>query len=312
MEVFNDNSQNDHLGHFQFSTERGPQGQPGVGFKLTDDGNFDIDGKRLTNVSQPTNGSDATTMDYVDTENAQQDIAINSKAEKDEVLFLDGSKSMTGNIQMGKKKITDLGDGSDDADAVNLSQLLSHTANHQVNYHLQPSFTFYKNQTIINPSNIPNAINNHNHLDLYTVSKDSSDDGFGGQAWVSLRMTNTLKAGLYTVVFETFAGLAGSSTLDDETLLYQVHGHGNYRMITFSHDYQKTHSKAYIQFTSNGQAGEITFQIRYYGSSYNQDVKFYFFSRVVSGKQNNLLIMLFLMLIKLNTKTKLYISKTSI
>ena len=321
--------------------ERGEPGLPGIGFNLTDDGNFDLDSKRLTFVADPVDDQDATTKKYVDDENArqdiainskagkdevallsakdnifmnnfrifnlpnpsgpqqpatknyvdqknaQQDIAINSKAERDEVLLLDGSKSMTGNLQMGKKKITDLGDGSDDGDAVNFSQLLSHTDNHQVNYHLQPSFTFCKNQTIINPINIPNVIPNHNHLDLYITSKVSSNDGFGGQAWVSLRMTNTLKAGLYTVVFETFAGLFGSTTLNDETLITQVYGDANHQVINFSHDYQTTHSKAYIQFTSNGQAGEITFEIRYYGSSYNQNLKFLFFSRVISGRQNN-------------------------
>ena len=43
--------------------------------------------------------------------------------------------------------------------------------------------------------------------------------------------------------------------------------------------------KASIQFNSNGQAGEITFQIRYYGSSYNNStLNFLFFSRVISGK----------------------------
>ena len=52
-------------------------------------------------------------------------------------------------------------------------------------------------------------------------------------------------------------------------LITQVHGDANYKIITFSHDYQTTHSKAFIQFNSNGQAGEITFAIRYYGSSYN-------------------------------------------
>ena len=48
--------------------ERGEQGLPGIGFKLTDDGNFDIDGKRLTDVSQPVDGGDATTKAYVDRE----------------------------------------------------------------------------------------------------------------------------------------------------------------------------------------------------------------------------------------------------
>ena len=50
------------------SGERGEQGLPGIGFKLTDDGNFDIDGKRLTNLSPPVDGGDATTKAYVDGE----------------------------------------------------------------------------------------------------------------------------------------------------------------------------------------------------------------------------------------------------
>ena len=331
--------------------EKGDPGLPGIGFNLDDDGNFDLDSKRLTDVADPVDDQDAATKkyvddhihsgavskkyvddenarqdiainskagkdevallrakdnifmnnfkifnlpnpsgpqqpatkNYVDQKNAQQDFAINSKAERDEVLLLDGSKSMTGHLQMGKKKITDLGDGSDDGDAVNFSQLLSHTDNHQVNYHLQPSFTFYKNQTIINPINIPKSIPNHNHLDLYIVSKVSSNNDFGGQAWVSLKMTNTLKAGLYTVVFETFAALLGSSTLNDETLITQVYGDAHFKIITFNHDWESDsggntpHSKAYIQFSSDGQSGEITFEIRYYGSSYNQNIKFLFF-----------------------------------
>ena len=50
------------------SGERGEQGLPGIGFKLTDDGNFDINGKRLTDVSQPVDSGDATTKAYVDGE----------------------------------------------------------------------------------------------------------------------------------------------------------------------------------------------------------------------------------------------------
>ena len=50
------------------SGERGEQGLPGIGFKLTDDGNFDLDGKRLTDVSLPVDGGDATTKAYVDGE----------------------------------------------------------------------------------------------------------------------------------------------------------------------------------------------------------------------------------------------------
>ena len=274
--------------------EKGEPGLPGIGFNLTDDGNFDLDSKRLTDVADPVDDGDAATKKYVDDENVRQDIAINSKAEGDRVLPLDGSKSMTGNIQMGSKKITDLSDGSDNGDAVNYSQLLSHTDNHQVNYHLQPSFTFYKDQTIINPKNDnQNNIPNHNHLDLYIFSKTSSNKGFGGQAWVSLRVTNTLKAGLYTVVFETFSSIPGFPPLNDETLITQVFGDAHFKIITFNHDWESDsggntpHSKAHIQFSSDGQSGEITFEIRYYGSSYNQNIKFLFFSRVISGKHDN-------------------------
>ena len=44
------------------STQRGLPGLPGIGFKLTDDGNFDIDGKRLTNLADSTDDSDAVSL----------------------------------------------------------------------------------------------------------------------------------------------------------------------------------------------------------------------------------------------------------
>ena len=79
--------------------------------------------------------------------------------------------------------------------------------------------------------------------------------------------------------------LIGSVTrLHDETLIQQVHGDANYAIIDHTHDYQTTHSKNIIKFTSNGQPGEITFEIRYYGSSYtNLALNFFFFSRVIAG-----------------------------
>ena len=48
------------------TTNKGQRGPPGVGFQLTDDGNFDIDGKRLTDLADPVNNKDATTKAYVD------------------------------------------------------------------------------------------------------------------------------------------------------------------------------------------------------------------------------------------------------
>ena len=69
--------------------------------------------------------------------------------------------------------------------------------------------------------------------------------------------------------------------------MQQVHGDANYTIITFTHDFQTTHSNAIIQFTSNGKPGEITFEIRYYGPSYNDStLNFLFFSRVIAGRQS--------------------------
>ena len=44
-----------------------------------------------------------------------------------------------------------------------------------------------------------------------------------------------------------------------------------------------------LQFTTDGGAGiddGMTFQIRYYGSRYNKNVRFLFYSRVIKGKQS--------------------------
>lgn len=44
------------------STMSPQRGLPGVGFKLTDAGNYDIDGKRLTNVADSIDDSDAVSL----------------------------------------------------------------------------------------------------------------------------------------------------------------------------------------------------------------------------------------------------------
>ena len=98
--------------------EKGDPGPPGIGFHLTDDGNFDLDSKRLTDVADPVDDGDAATKKYVDNhihsgavskkyvddETARQDIAINSKAGKDEVALLRAKD----NIYMNNFKIFNL------------------------------------------------------------------------------------------------------------------------------------------------------------------------------------------------------------
>ena len=44
------------------SSKPGPPGPPGIGFKLTDDGNYNIDGKRLTNVADSTDDNDVVNL----------------------------------------------------------------------------------------------------------------------------------------------------------------------------------------------------------------------------------------------------------
>ena len=68
---------------------------PGVGFKLTDDGDYDIQNKKLTNVASPQTNDDATTKSYVDTE-------------VDKTLKLDGSNKMSGVLDMDNRRIENI------------------------------------------------------------------------------------------------------------------------------------------------------------------------------------------------------------
>ena len=77
-------------------------------------------------------------------------------------------------------------------------------------------------------------------------------------------------------------------------LLQNVHGDQKFKIITFSHDWQSNsggnipHSKAYIQFNSDGGSGTINFQIRYYGSNYaDSGLTIFFFSRTLRGKHDD-------------------------
>ena len=56
---------------------------------------------------------------------------------------------------------------------------------------------------------------------------DGTDNGFGGEAWYELKMTNTLESGTYTVVFEIFPTILLSNSVlhqNNEVLLQSVHG----------------------------------------------------------------------------------------
>ena len=149
---------------------------------------------------------------------------------------------MTGNLQLGKKKITDLGDGSDDGDAVNHSQLLSHTRDYATHHQLIRNFRLYHGSKEVRQKRIIYTNGHGKHKKNYEISgADGSDAGFRGEAWFNLKMTNTLESGTYTVVFEIFPTLFYNRLFhhqNNEVLLQSVHGDKNFHIITFSHDWQ--------------------------------------------------------------------------
>ena len=74
------------------------KGLPGVGFKLTDDGDYDMQNKKLRNVASPQANTDATTESYVDSEVSK-------------CLKTDGSNKMLGALDMDSRRIQNVAPG---------------------------------------------------------------------------------------------------------------------------------------------------------------------------------------------------------
>ena len=72
MGIFNQHSNNQPQ-HQSFL--RGLRGSPGIGFSLTSDGNYDMKNKKLKNVSEGVESSDAVTKH-------QLEVSMNTKANK--------------------------------------------------------------------------------------------------------------------------------------------------------------------------------------------------------------------------------------
>ena len=257
--------------------EKGDPGLPGIGFSLTDDGNFDIDSKRLTEVALPIDNNDAATKEYVDNNLPAIDLSP--------YLKRDGTTSMTGHLNMNNHKISDLEDATDDNDAVPLKQLKEMTTDHRTNYHLQPSFTFYKDfgdKAECTKGSIP--IPGHtDHFELLEAPREGAQSGY---AYSTVRLVNNLEIDPnYSIVFEIF-GYDGTNIVtdgDSDRLLF-TNVTGNANIIDFSHDWFSNYAKAYIIFNSSNRDVNIRLQFRYYGSS-NSNFKFLFFSRCVKGIQ---------------------------
>ena len=106
----------------------GKDGLPGVGFKLTSAGDFDLQKKRLTNVAEGTGNSDAITKHQVDTLKNQlraDSLQVDGSSHMTGDLDLRGQKLINpGEIKMNRKLITNLDtDEDNDLSAVNMITL---------------------------------------------------------------------------------------------------------------------------------------------------------------------------------------------
>ena len=115
---------------YQTANKYVQRGSPGVGFKLTDTGDYDMQNKKLVNVDEGENNQDVVNKH-------QLDVGLQTKPNKTDVLLLDGTTHMVGDldlrgnkiilpgeIQMDRKLITNLDtDENQDLSAVNMITL---------------------------------------------------------------------------------------------------------------------------------------------------------------------------------------------
>ena len=115
---------------YQTANKYVQRGLPGVGFKLTDTGDYDMQNKKLVNVDEGENNQDVVNKH-------QLDVGLQTKPNKTDVLLLDGTTHMVGDldlrgnkiilpgeIQMDQKLITNLDtDENQDLSAVNMITL---------------------------------------------------------------------------------------------------------------------------------------------------------------------------------------------
>ena len=103
------------------STNQPQRGPPGVGFKLTVNGNYDLENKKLVNVEDPTNFKDAVNKEYGHTHY----LKLNGTTHMTADLDLRGNKIINpSEINMNRKLITNMNTNEgDDLSAVNMITL---------------------------------------------------------------------------------------------------------------------------------------------------------------------------------------------
>ena len=256
MGIFNEHSSN----HYQFA--KGVQGAPGVGFNLTADGNYDMVGKKLTNVGAPTSETDSATKKYVDTHSgggktslitvdsnidmksqfsitklktpsdnddaATKKYVDDSKVDGSVFLRLDGTRSMTGNLNMNNKRIINLPNPTDSKQPIPL-------AYGDLAYLHVDGSNMMTNHMNMNNKKIINLITPTNNTDATT--KKYVDDSISNQDFSSffkkdgsITMTSDLNIGGHKII-----NLEDPSSDSDAATKKYVDGHLHQTQVQPSH-----------------------------------------------------------------------------
>ena len=89
---------NEHSSPSNSAANTGTVGRPGIGFKLTDTGDYNMQNKKLVNVDEGDNNQDVVNKH-------QLDVGLQTKPNKTDVLLLDGTTHMTGDLDLRGNKI---------------------------------------------------------------------------------------------------------------------------------------------------------------------------------------------------------------
>ena len=106
--------------------QQGPQGPPGVGFILTDNGDYNLQDKKMVNVKQGTNPDDAVTKSQIQLfEGAKPGAVVNNKS----VIY-----SNTGSVHTNSIYLQDIPDGAGSSNDVRL--MTEHQSYENIHLHI--------------------------------------------------------------------------------------------------------------------------------------------------------------------------------
>ena len=168
--------------------------------------NLNLGGNKITNLRLPTNNEDAASKSYIGGE-----IAKISNVDTASYLKIDGSRAMTGDLNMGGNKITNLKTPTGDTDAASKSYIDKTLAeSHLVSSSKTNVFVYIDLDDTSSEYNIiVNAFTNnfrespHKNKKAFeiTLQKDAGTNNYRSRMGFNLY---PLPLGTYTMIFEFF------------------------------------------------------------------------------------------------------------